>query len=483
MTVQTRMLRFTWTDVRWIVAVALVLRLLLLLMALDQAGRYPLQQQRPFEGGDSDEYLLLASNWVDGGVYSLSPLDAGFSIPNTTRPPLYSLGLALLYALNGAQHQLAQIVAVQVLLGTLNVYLLIRLMRLLTDERVAALAGWLYALSVMSIALTGLVLTETPFSSVMLLALWAWVRLCQTPHARQRLVWALLTGVLFALLTYLRAIALYMLLLAMLALGVALVLEQGRALRLAKLWHKVVVPCALMALSFAVLVFPWYARNYAEFGVWSFSSIGDFNLLNYNAPSVVSYQRGIGVREARNSVWEAFQADFDQYMSTVNPNPNPLVTAGLQRDKALEFLLANPVQTLIVHVRDMLNIFRPGYSTLNLVLHNDPEVFGDNDQNISLDGFESASLLDWFWYACLTLQVGVVYVGMGLGILSGMFQRRHLWWVFSFSLMLVWLSITPSIAGNARFRVPIEGIMAGLAALGYFSVWRAWQTWRKPSLT
>jgi 4-amino-4-deoxy-L-arabinose transferase-like glycosyltransferase len=374
--------------------------------------------------------------------------------------------LAGLYLVNG-QHAAPLIVVVQISSSLVSIYLALAIARHCFNELIARLTGIFYAVALISIAVTGLILTETIFTTLLLAAIYAVLRYAAAETARAW-GWALGIAVLFALATYMRPIALYML-----AIPLAALLVMGWRER--RRWMQV----ALMIVVFGALLSPWYFRNWAMFGKLSFSSIGDFNLLLYNAASVYAYQEGVSVREAKDAVGVIFGERLSPYIE-VKPVLNELEVVAVMRDTALEILLAQPLQTVWVHLTDALNVFRPGYSSLDLLLSDTPTAVGDNVQNINLAALTAAPPLKLLLYGLLTVQV-LATLGLALvGSVILVFQRRFfvVWVVGGLS---AWLVITPSIAGNARFRVPLEGILALLAAVAVGTGYDYWQRWQRGS--
>jgi len=117
--------------------------------------------------GDAEEYLLLARSIVSSGRFSYD----GVSL-SSYRPPLYPGLLAA--AMRLSSHPIEVVLALQCMLGVLTVVLTHELARRVFNQRVALISGTLLALAPMTSRYVATALTETLFTFLMVLAMWAW---------------------------------------------------------------------------------------------------------------------------------------------------------------------------------------------------------------------------------------------------------------------------------------------------------------------
>lgn len=201
-----------------------------------------------FYRNDSAEYLSLAANLMDHGVFSSSPSPPW--VANIRRTPGYPALIVLVSSPFGGVMP-AAVILFQLLLGAMAAVLTSLLTHRITGKRRAAAgAGLLVAFDLAFLESNFTLLTDTPFTFLLLCTL-------LIPHLSPRLsslAGCLLTGVLLSLATMIRPIGLY--------LGALAALTQRRLPR----------ALALLALS-AVLPAFWCARNHKELGVWALTDI------------------------------------------------------------------------------------------------------------------------------------------------------------------------------------------------------------------
>jgi 4-amino-4-deoxy-L-arabinose transferase-like glycosyltransferase len=133
---------------------------------------------------DPADYIRLARNIRFHHVFSFS--QGAEIIPSYFRAPLYPTLIASLWW--GDDPPLIAVLVVQVLLGTLTVWLTYLLARKFFDRKVALVAGIGMALAPMTGVTTGAFMSETLFTFLLILGIYQW--------AKERYV---LTGFLFGL--------------------------------------------------------------------------------------------------------------------------------------------------------------------------------------------------------------------------------------------------------------------------------------------
>jgi 4-amino-4-deoxy-L-arabinose transferase-like glycosyltransferase len=411
-------------------------------------------ESRIVNNSDALDYVRLAENVIEHGEYSTRET-APFE-PELKRVPGYPMFLAALYVLAGGQHSTFLILGSNLLLSVLNVFLIILIGKELFSPKIAYLAGIIYALAPISISLINEAMSETLFTSLVLLSSYFVLR-WKLDTVFQLIIGGLTLGVLLAITTYVRAIATYILPIYLLYW----------ILRTFSLKKAILVLISSFSI-FIVLLFPWYLRNYNSFGIYTFSTVSDGNLLTYNAASVYAQENGVSLRAAKNYMNQSL-ADYLAEHPDVDGN-NPAVLAAIKRHLSMDVILANPLFSVWVHIKDSVNTFRPGYSQINLVFF-DPDVsYGNNVGTGSLPDISELSLVQLSVFAYTTVYYVLIYTGAVLGILILLWQKDWLKLLLLFALPY-WFAVVPSIAGNSRFRVPIEGFMAILMCFGYIVLW------------
>ncbi len=196
---------------------------------------------------DPAAYSEMARNLLDHGVYGFEP-DA----PNSTWPPGTSAFYAVLFALPGPD--VVAVKTANVILSVLNIWLTWAIAGRLFGPRAALFAAWAMALWPQMIFFTTLTASEPLFLTLLLAGILAWEK-GRDAKTRSWLTYAALAGLLIALATYVRSVAL----LVPLTLVIGEIGRQGD-----RLW-RVVARLCLAAAVMAATIAPWSLRNLNQF--------------------------------------------------------------------------------------------------------------------------------------------------------------------------------------------------------------------------
>lgn len=206
----------------------------------------------PFLNPDSAGYYVPGRNLAAGDGFDLG----------LRRTPTYPLFVAATVSVVG--EDLQSIVTVQhFLFGPLLVVLTYMLGRLLADRLVAFLGALLTAISGPLLLYEHYIMTEVPFSILLLAMLVALV----TARRRGGLFWAVMTGLVFGALILCRPVAQV---LAPIVVGVLLLGPGG--------WRQRVTSIAVVAVGALLLIVPWMAYNARTQGVFAIAGGGRFLL-------------------------------------------------------------------------------------------------------------------------------------------------------------------------------------------------------------
>lgn len=254
-------------------------KLLVLVFLLDHAGG-----AANLLLGDSRHYLELARSTLAGTGYWYEGHIESFRAPGY---PLY-LGLFLATGIPLVFASVLQILVAS-LLPVLVVATGVRYLKLPLPWALAA--GILTALEPVLTFYAVVLMPDVFFAVGTLLAL---VLLVQW-HEHGRLESVVLAGVLIGLSNYMRPAMIYFpAFFAVLALSVYGLRHTITRKRLAHLALFLLVPVIVMS--------PWYARNYVEFGVPGFISTKAFTVYRYGAASVESIATGVPFDEVTQSL-------------------------------------------------------------------------------------------------------------------------------------------------------------------------------------
>ncbi len=194
---------------------------------------------------DGVEYIQLARSLTTTGRYGMDG-----HTPSTFRPPLYPLLIAAVESATANWEPL--LLGVQCLMGALTVGLTMTIARRFFSDRVALLAGAMLAVAPMTSQFAVLVLTETLFTFLVILAVFLW-----TSHR------PISAGVAFGAAALTRASLLPYIFLVGVA-GLFLVFLPGADRRA---WRRI-------AAAALITIAPWVARNVVETGRWTVADAG-----------------------------------------------------------------------------------------------------------------------------------------------------------------------------------------------------------------
>lgn len=270
---------------------------------------------------DGIEYIKLAHSLVTAGRYSLD----GTTL-STYRPPLYPLVIAA--AESVTRRWATLLLALQCVLGAITVGLTMAVGRRFFGARTALLAGTMLACAPMTARYTALVLTETLFTFLVMLGVFAWT--AQRPVA---------AGLVFGAAVLTRASLVPYLVL----LGLASLLPAWPGRR----------ACAQIAVAALITIAPWAARNaVATGGRWTVADAGwGTNLLLGT----------IDLRSGSNR-WMQIETVLAGHRSEPGPGtPRPMAeSSGAEvaaARSALNAIRANPVHWVLVRARQWVWLF------------------------------------------------------------------------------------------------------------------------------
>lgn len=297
-----------------ILLLALVVRLALVVHLAGQ----------PLFVADERDYDLLATNLAATGQYAFQP-----GVPTSLRPPLYPALLAGLYRLGGSQaHTLARLV--QAFLGTLTVGLVWQLGRRLYDEPAGLVAAAICAVYPSLVAATGLLLTETLFTFLLVTG----VVLLVEYLFRGRCGWLAAGAAVLALAALTRSV---LWLFPPILLG--WVLLAGPSLR----WPARLAHAGVAAAAFGLVLLPWTVRNtllHKTFVTVDVMGGRNFMMGNYEHTPL-------------HRPWDAISMEGEQawhhVLLAANPNRRPLTQGQLDKlalRYGLDYIRRHPGQTL-----------------------------------------------------------------------------------------------------------------------------------------
>lgn len=266
------------SPLAWVLVGALVVRVLVVVGAWAAAGSPVV-----FVAEDTHTYTAPARDLAAHGTFTVRG-----ERPELVRTPGYPLLMAVGFA---AGRPAEVILALQVLLSVATVAGVHAVARaLFGDRRIAVAAAALYAVEPLSVAYTGLLLTETLYTALLAWALWLLVRYAKSARTLDLLA----ATVLLVAAVYVRPAG-YFLPFCVAAFVAARAVWTRRFGGIAQ-----AAGAALLAVA---LIAPWHLRN-RRYDYPGFSAITALSVYYYNAGALLAARNGLPVEvQQRNMGW------------------------------------------------------------------------------------------------------------------------------------------------------------------------------------
>jgi len=203
--------------------------------------------QNPLGWGDEFSYDQLSQNLLHRHLYGFEP-----GKPTVFRAPLYPFLLTFIFGIFG--HSFAIVRVIQAIASALAAVQLALIGRRLSGSPLVGLvASALFIFNPVLIFTTALLYTETLYLPLLFAIVQFWLKMVDAP--KQRVRYALLSGVLFGLSHLMRPNMLLFVAPLFLWLG----LNLGASFRA---WQSAILLTAIVTIVSAAIVAPWTVRNY-----------------------------------------------------------------------------------------------------------------------------------------------------------------------------------------------------------------------------
>jgi 4-amino-4-deoxy-L-arabinose transferase-like glycosyltransferase len=388
---------------------------------------------------DSEQYLTLANQVLHDGTYR-SPANPDLDL---FRTPGYPGFLIVILGLTGGSLQ--TVVITQLCLVLVTAFLLFNLGRSIGNEKIGYLAGALLLVSPNALFWSVTIMTETLFTLGLTLAFVWTVKAIKDRFP----VWGV--GLLLGILTLVRPI------------GIFLVLLWTIWFLLFNLKHLGFLTSMKIAaglfLASAIVLIPWYGRNYVQHGRFTLSNVNRVTLYSYHLALTLVEEQGLPLEEAK--------AEITDMGGATSAAPKiilkyPFTFARVQLKGIARTMLGTESETWLWLVSKDDRAYL-GNGLLEPLLHLEFSQFSETFMSAITNGKLSALLFS-FW---------------GLGFTAVLLTLSALGTIRAFSvsdttirailllgvLIVIYLVISPGAAGEARFRVPVEPFLALFASL------------------
>jgi 4-amino-4-deoxy-L-arabinose transferase-like glycosyltransferase len=418
-----------------VIGVLIALRLFLIIPAFEHPERFN-------DITDSQGYLDLAQGLLVNGRFH-SVMDPTLDI---LRTPGYPAFLAVIRGIFGDYRWAS---AVQLLMSIINCYLIFRIGSYIDQkQRVSYAAVILYLLSLNAAFDALMIMTETLTSFMLILALWMLVEYWMTGH----LLWLSASGLVLGLGALVRPSVLPVMLVWFVLFACVEIIHsrKGGALM------KALTPILVFCISCYLLVFLWQIRNLFVTGSFTFSHVGTSTLKYWVVGQAIAEIEGISRGEAESLINSA--PDAAEYI--------------------LAFIRTNFDRFALIQARGVIRTvigveYRYWAEALTGVEVASSGIVSGMSLNPSLVVDQIRSGNFWVLMGLFSMAVNVVlYSLIGLSAVRVYRKRRENLFVFSLFLIailtVVYSILVPFGHGSARFRVPVEPILALLAGMAFY---------------
>ena len=320
---------------RWLLAGIILIGLALRGVMFAVSVAHPERTLQP----DSQSYLAPALKLLSNGAY---PADSAY------RTPLYPFLIALVYALGGQNSLL--VILVQVLLGTLVVFLTYALGVRILPKPTALIGTLLISIDLGSITNVFYILTETLFTFLLMAAILAWVEAIQ----QDKTTWLVISSTLMGLSVLCRPIAVYF----------PILLAAGLLFIKRRTWLRLLRQLVIYIGVFLVVLLPWVVRNEVLIGIPTVTTISNYNLLFYNAASLDANLRHISEIDDR-AILQTRLVQFLVERSWADTIAN---RDRAEESLALQIIARHPSCYAFLHLKSDLNSLLPNVTELTEIL-------------------------------------------------------------------------------------------------------------------
>ena len=384
---------------------------------------------------DAAGYDTIACNLVTGHGFSVIA-----DVPTPGRAPGYPFFLSIIFFVFG--HKLLVVRVLQTLLSALTVTAVYYITREVSEDKYSPAAAWMTALYPPLVGYSGLVLSETLFTFMLVLTILTLIRAVYGPTLR----YSIISGALLGMTTLVRPTTIIYLPVVFLVLIIA------RWKDIKTLLFRGVLITAAFVFSIA----PWTWRNYRDFGVLLPVASGGTLSLRWTAHMAAGGTFEDGV----NIVAKGMKA-YDEPQHFVPGTPHPRIL--LDRIFAAEskqLIKSNMKNYLILVVKRIPKFWLTSHSS----------IFGV-DLEIS-DYYRQHN------YKAIAIRVGLFAVQAGLilaaaaGIFISLFRYPR---VLLLTLTLVYFTQHIAFDPCQRYHIPVMPYAIILASIALYSLF----SWKK----
>lgn len=422
-----------------------------------------------FLGGDSVGYENAAKALYRTGHFAYVPEEP--QVPNIVRTPGYPAFIAIVYALVGENR--VAVIALQVVLSVASAFLVYLIANKVCGSKVALLSLVLFSLDPNSFYLSLLLMSETLFTFIALLALLVGIDLI---YKESRLQFhAVALGTLLGLGTLIRPIIYYFPLLVSVGFVFFGLWSKWQPIRLARLIF-------VFSLPYLILIGSWQMRNYLVAGTTEISSVAGQNLLFYHGANIIARRDGISIEEARQRINDSVR----------HKEFTPATWNDYSKKVGITLIMQYPLFFVEGQLRGAALLFGSpgvsGFATMIGVQNKSDTEQGDpvllDLRNLSPSEYVIRWLLGnpmrfgitaYGVFYLMWIYGGLIACGLkkvrGFATSISARWNQHRWPVlFMWGYVVYLLLLSPGIGSESRFRVPMIPVLVLFSAVGILNL-------------
>lgn len=244
---------------------------------------------------------------------------------------------------------------------------------------------------------------------------------------------------------------------------------------------------AVLILAFSFLLLPWMIRNHREFGFFSLSVSGSYNLMMLNTAPMISLRD----HKRLDVVKAELNAEADRMMIAEGKNPpmlTPFEKGVYWKRLALKYIKESPLVFARTYIKGAVSIFITlGSSTFETMLHLDKDKAARAKEKartrwgIFQSFFSGNSVVFLFIVFGLGIYLFLTYLGAVVGFRPAWKQYDGvvLWFFLVMAAYFVLVTGTAGLAA-ARFKIPVLPFLFPFTAIGLEHLYGKLKTWKRP---
>lgn len=380
---------------------------------------------------DSPLYLRLGETILDSHTF-----------PSILRTPGYPFFIASIYAVFGKFPQ--AVLFLQCLLDSATAAIIaLTFFRIFGSTRYAFWAGVIYSMNPFAIFYSNMVLTETLFTFIFLLAVSLFFFFLQG-GSRRKLI---LSSVLLGIGTLCRPISFLVP-----VLFVPFIFFKGIRLKNKLFW------CTIFIMVYCMVLLPWYVRNDRDYGQWTLSTATKYNIFVNFAPEVLMGRNNLfslagldindDIRPYQMKMWHIASTKYGwDTTGRYHVFDDPIRAAALT-EEGINVIRNDPLVFIVSHAIGIGRVIAPFF----------PRFYRFIGKDVT-----ALSLLS---YAIDFATMAFSVLGIVLSLKQRFTDKIHAAVIINMTILIIYFALIPGIAGGSRFRVPILPYATIFSALG-----------------